>query len=158
MALVLKRYIHIQVASGDPSSLASGVQQAEHGVEEGSNVELQLNFHMVFPLFEETANGLNATLKFAGVEPWPGNDRLVYADPDKKSYFIRWRKGFEWASIIVSALWALAIIFVALLLWKFFKVVLMPLFQQYPWLAPVLIVAGLLIMIPSPKEAGVGAG
>ena len=79
---------------------------------------------MVSPLEEETAEGslmlmrldfaeapsaealsqLEASLRDAGVPPWPGSTSIVYAEANQPYIYLAWQKGIAWMPIIIGIL------------------------------------------------------
>ena len=82
------------------------------------------DLNMVAPLEEETAEGslmlmrldftevpsaevlsqLEASLRDAGVPPWPGNTSIVYAEANQPYIYLAWQKGIAWMSVIIGIL------------------------------------------------------
>lgn len=94
--------------------------QYEYGIDEGTQVELRVHFSYRFPLFNQAADALDASLGRSGVPCWQGAQRLVYVDPDTPLWSIRYTKGLAWLSVVIAgALLALAIAaFIAI--WELF--------------------------------------
>lgn len=119
----------------------------ERHVPEGGLVELVLNFRYRFPGFENVAVLVNDNLrKHIGVTPWPNSYQIVYVDPDRPTWYIRWRKGLVWAPLIVSALWAIAIIVVTIGGWRLLRATA-TLVEEYEWLVPVAVVGTLAVLL-----------
>lgn len=136
------------IKSGSKDNFAAGVAEAEKDVPEGGEAELRLLFNGTFPLFNQTAEALNTTLRaVSGVPPWEGNNRVVYYDEKAASYYIRWKKGFPWAPVIVAALWAIAILIIALVIWRAYHTFLAPVFQEYPFLPLLLLAVGAWLVL-----------
>ena len=82
------------------------------------------DLNMVAPLEEETAEGslmlmrldftevpsaevlsqLEASLRDAGVPPWPGNTSIVYAEANQPYIYLAWQKGIAWMTVIIGIL------------------------------------------------------
>lgn len=119
----------------------------EKQIPEGGLVELVLNFRYRFPGFENVAILVNDNLrKHIGVTPWPNSYQIVYVDPDHPTWYIRWRKGLAWAPLIVSTLWAIAIIVVTIAGWRLLRAI-PTVIEEYEWLVPVAVVGTLAVLL-----------
>jgi len=69
---------------------------------EGALFLVRLDF-TDFPTAEALSQLEQACLD-AGVELWPGNDHVVYADTSQPSVYLAWQKGLAWMPIIIGLL------------------------------------------------------
>lgn len=130
-----------------PSELERSLEPVEtNNIGEGEMVELELNFLLRFPGFESIAQFIDDKLQhMIGVIPWEGSSQIIYVDSQAPIWRIRWRKGLVWATYIISALWAVAIIIATVALWRIFRVI-PAIIDKYPWLVTVAIVGGLMMI------------
>lgn len=153
-------YKYTLVAEGVPSNIRDVIAAEEKRIPEGGLAELQLIFNHKFSDFDRKAQDLHVRLRQANVRPWPGEWRMVFVDPDKPIYYIRWQKGFPWAWVIVAAIIAIIAVILAWTAWKFFHVVAEAI-AAHPWIIPVLFVGGLAVLLiwvrPQLKEGETGA-
>lgn len=136
-------YKYEMVAQGTPAQIEDIIRAEEQHIPEGGLAELKLQFRWRFPGFNTAAQEVNAQLTGRGVVPWPDEWKIVFPDPQQPVWYIRWKKGFPWAPVIVAAIVALVALLVAWFLYKVF----VPVVQANPWLLPLLVLLGAGVLL-----------
>jgi len=78
------------------------VTPLEDGTPEGSLMLMELDFGE-YPAWA-TLEELNTKFVDAGVIPWPGNGRVVFADATRPAVYLCWVKAIAWMPIIIGML------------------------------------------------------
>ena len=134
---------YTQIAEGDKYSFGTGVEAAvETQVEEGGMVEVKMTFSFRFSGFETLAviyeNNLRSQQQEGEyIQPWDGNYQLVYVDPDKPVWYVRYKKGIAWGVWLAASLIVLGVAWAAFSLWQLFKAI-PSIIPSAPWLVPVI--------------------
>lgn len=149
-------YKYEQIAFGNSANLQNVVAAEEQYIPEGGLAELRINFRYRFPGFGTLAQETHSALSRSGVVPWPGEWRIVFADPSAPVWYIRWKKGSPWAPVVLAAIVTLAIFIVAWTLFKVFKPTMDVIAGDYPWLIPVLIIGGFIVYFQYQAKKGEG--
>ncbi len=137
--------VYEYLGEGNKFSLSEvGAMLEENEVGEGQLVELELTFSSRFSNFEGLAASLDTTLRhniISGetIKPWPGKYQVVFVDPERPVWYIRYRKGIAWIPIICGALIALAAAWIAFVAWRLLRAIAGA-FEMYPWVIPVVAV------------------
>ncbi len=105
------------VLAGSLSSLSAEVfTPLEESAAEGALVLMKVEFQG-YPSATQLES-LERALAEAGVPPWPGCERIVYAEGSEPSIYLAWVKGLAWMPIIVGLIGAtVAIPVIGTVLW-----------------------------------------